>query len=34
MMQSRGPRTELWGTPQEEVHKDKSVITSDKEGAR
>jgi len=23
---SRGPRTEPWGTPQEEVHKDEKVL--------
>jgi len=26
MMKSRGPRTEPWRTPQEEVHKDEKVL--------
>ena len=34
MMKSRGLRTELWGTPQEEVYKDESIIASDMEGVR
>jgi len=32
-IKSRGPRTEPWGTPQEEVYGQESVITSDTDGA-